>query len=69
MITFGSNLKNLRKFNKMSQNDFARKINTSQQRVSRWECDSAEPALYDIMKIIDVFDTSFEELTEGINKE
>lgn len=66
MSTFGSNLKNLRKLNKMNQKDFALKMNTTQQRVSEWECDKVEPSLYNILKIIKVLGTSFEELTEGI---
>lgn len=66
MKTFGGNLKNLRKLNKMSQLDFALKMNTTQQRVSEWECDKVEPSLYNIIKIIKVLDTSFEELTDGI---
>ena len=66
MSTFGGNLKHLRKINKMNQNDFALKMNTTQQRVSEWECDKVEPSLYNIIKIINVLGTSFEELTEGI---
>ncbi len=66
MGTFGNNLKNIRKLNKMSQRDFALKMNTTQQRVSEWECDKVEPSLYNILKIIKVLGTSFEELTDGI---
>lgn len=66
MSTFGSNLKNLRKHAKMGQKDFALKMNTTQQRVSEWECDKVEPSLYNIIKIINVLGTSFEELTEDI---
>ena len=69
MSTFGSNLKNLRVLNRISQKDFALKINTTQQRVSEWECDKVEPSLYNIMKIIKVLGTSFEELTEGIEED
>ena len=53
----------------MSQNDFAVKMNTTQQRVSEWECDKVEPSLYNIIKIIKVLGTSFEELTDGIIKD
>lgn len=66
MSTFGGNLKNLRKLNNMNQKEFALKMNTTQQRVSEWECDKVEPSLYNIIKIIGVLGTSFEELTEGI---
>lgn len=66
MSSFGENLKNLRKFNKISQKDFANKMNTTQQRVSEWECDKVEPSLYNVLKIIKALNTTFEELTDGI---
>lgn len=66
MNTFGSNLKNIRKLNRMSQVDFALKMQTTQQRVSEWECDKVEPSLYNIIKIIKVLNTSFDDLTDGI---
>lgn len=66
MNSFGENLKALRKFNKISQKEFAIKMETTQQRVSEWECNKVEPSLYNIIKIIKVLNTSFEELTDGI---
>ena len=66
MRTLGENLKSLRMLNKMSQQEFALKMNTPQQRVSEWECNKVEPSLYNILKIINVLGTTFEELTEGI---
>jgi transcriptional regulator with XRE-family HTH domain len=66
MKSFGENLKNIRKLNKMNQKTFAIKMNTTQQRVSEWECNKVEPSLYNILKIIKVLDTSFEELTDGL---
>lgn len=68
MKTFGENLKNLRKFHKISQKEFAEKMKTSQQRISEWECDKVEPSLYNIMRILKVFDITFEELTDGIEE-
>ena len=44
-------------------------MNTTQQRVSEWECNKVEPSLYNILKIINVLGTTFEELTEGIELE
>lgn len=67
MSTFGGNLKNLRKLNNMNQKEFALKMNTTQQRVSEWECDKVEPSLFNIIKIIAVLETSFEELTDGVS--
>lgn len=66
MKTFGDNLKEIRKFNKMNQKEFASRMQTTQQRVSEWECNKVEPSLYNIMKILKIFDITFEELTEGI---
>ena len=66
MNTFGENLKVIRKLNKLSQKDFADKMQTTQQRISEWECGKVEPSLYNIIMIIKVLNTSFEELIEGI---
>ncbi len=66
MSTFGNNLKNLRKIKNMSQIDFAKKMQTTQQRVSEWECDKVEPSLYNIVKILSVLEIDFDELIDGV---
>ena len=66
MNTFGKNLKAIRKACGISQIEFAEKMSTTQQRVSEWECDKVEPSLYNIIKIIKVLNTTFDELTEGL---
>ena len=66
MKTLGENLKALRELNKLSQKEFANRLNTTQQRVSEWECNKVEPSLYNILKIIKVLNTTFEELTEDL---
>ena len=43
-------------------------MQTTQQRVSEWECDKIEPSLYNIVKILKVFSITFEELTDGIEE-
>jgi len=43
-------------------------MQTTQQRVSEWECDKVEPSLYNILKILKVFSITFEELTEGMEE-
>ena len=68
MKTFGENLKYFRKINKISQKEFADKMQTTQQRVSEWECNRVETSLYNLMRILKVFDITFEELTEGIDE-
>ncbi len=67
MKTFGENLKNLRTTSKLSQKEFAEKLNTTQQRVSEWECNKIEPSLYNIIKILKIFDITFEELIDGVD--
>ena len=62
MKTFGENLKYFRALNKLSQKEFALKMQTTQQRVSEWECDRVEPSLYNIIKILKIFGITFEEL-------
>ncbi len=66
MATLGNNLKNLRKIKNISQVEFAKKMQTTQQRVSEWECDKVEPSLYNIIKILKILEISFEELVDGI---
>lgn len=68
MRTFGQNLKAVRKNSKISQKDFAERLQTTQQRVSEWECDKVEPSLFNILKILKVLEITFEDLTEGIEE-
>lgn len=68
MKSFGENLKYFRKLNKISQKEFADRMQTTQQRVSEWECDKVEPSLYNIIRILRVFNITFEELTEEIEE-
>ena len=69
MERFGEKLKYFRVLNKISQKDFAARMDTTQQRVSEWECNKVEPSLYNIIKILKVFEITFEELVEGIEEE
>lgn len=66
MKTLGENLRELRKLNKISQKQFAEKINTTQQRVSEWERNKIEPSFYNIVKILKLYDITFEELIEDV---
>ena len=52
----------------LSQQAFAKKMGTTQQRVSEWERGRIEPSLYNLMRILKVFSISFEELTDGIEE-
>jgi len=64
--SFGENLKLIRQVNGFSQRRLAALMEIPQQRVSEWECNKVEPALHSLMKLIKALNTSFEELTEGI---
>ncbi|MBR2337623.1 MAG: helix-turn-helix transcriptional regulator [Clostridia bacterium] len=68
MKSFGENLRYFRKLNKISQKEFADRMQTTQQRVSEWECDKVEPSLYNIIRILRVFNITFEELTEEMEE-
>lgn len=67
-MSLGENIKYFRKINNLSQKCFAQKMETTQQRVSEWECDKIEPSLYNVRKMLKVFNVSFEDLTEGIDE-
>ena len=67
-MTLGDNIKYFRKLNGMSQQAFAEKMLTTQQRVSEWERGKVEPFLYNLMRMLKVFSITFEELTEGLEE-
>jgi transcriptional regulator with XRE-family HTH domain len=66
MKTFGENLKEIRVSCKLNQQQFAKLIGTTQQRVSEWETNKVEPTLFNIIKITKVLNVTFEELTDEI---
>lgn len=41
-------------------------MDTTQQRVSEWECNKVEPSLYNIKKTIEILNTTFDDLTDDI---
>lgn len=54
-IIIGTNIRELRKVNKMTQNDLAIKLNYSNKAVSRWESGEIVPDVETINKICDIF--------------
>ena len=54
-MNFGDNLKKIRKYNKMSQEDFAEKVNVSRQSVSKWETGDAYPEMNNILELCKIF--------------
>ena len=67
MSRLGDNLKELRMLNEISQREFAEKMQTTQQRVSEWETGKCEPSLYSIVRILRLYDITFEELIDGVD--
>lgn len=65
-MTLGENIKYYRKLNQLNQKEFAEKMQTTQQRISEWECNKIEPSLYNVVKMLKIFNVTFEELTDGI---
>ena len=64
MKSFGDNLKNERKIAGYSQAEFAKKLGTTQQRVSEWERGKVEPTLSNIIAILKVLNITFEDLIQ-----
>ncbi len=64
MNNFSRNLRQLRTLNNISQDEFAKKLGTTQQRVSEWECGKIEPTLSNIVKILKVLNITFEDLID-----
>lgn len=67
MKTFGENLKSERVAKKLSQQEFARLLNVSQQQVSQWELNKVEPTLSNVVAIISVLEIDFEELLYDVD--
>lgn len=62
MKSFGENLKIERQNAGFSQKAFAKKIGTTQQRVSEWETNKVEPTLSNIIAITKTLNISFDDL-------
>ena len=66
MNRFGENLKQARTEMGINQKQFAEMLQTTQQRVSEWECNKVEPSLYNIVRMLTVLNTTFDELIDGV---
>lgn len=66
-MDLGENIKMFRKECNLSQIAFATLMNTTQQRVSEWECGKVEPSLYNVVKMLKIFNITFEEFISGVN--
>lgn len=64
MIKIGKTLKNLRKAEKLTQEELAKKLNISRVNYTRYETDSVRPDYETLIKIADFYDVSLDELFE-----
>ncbi len=60
-------MKSERVAKKLSQQEFARLLNVSQQQVSQWELNKVEPTLSNVVAIISVLEIDFEELLYDVD--
>ena len=61
-MSLGTNIQYLRKLNKLTQEQFAEKMNITRQTVSRWEADEVIPELSKLVEICSAFSCKLDEL-------
>lgn len=61
-MSLGTNIQYLRKLNKLTQEQFAEKMNITRQTVSRWEADEVIPELSKLVEICSAFLCKLDEL-------
>ena len=67
-MDIGTQIKQLREKNKLTQEAFGEKIYVSRQAVSKWENDRGVPDIENIIMISEIFDISLDELIKGNEK-
>ncbi len=65
-INIGNNLKLIRKSLKLTQSEFANKIEVSRSCVQHWETNYTEPSIQNLRKMKEVFNISYDEIIDGI---
>ena len=61
-MSLGSNIQYLRKINKLTQEQFAEKMEVTRQTVSRWESDEVTPELSKLIEICSTFSCKLDKL-------
>ena len=61
-MSLGTNIQYLRKLNKMTQEQFAEKLDITRQTVSRWESDEVTPELNKLVEMCSLFSCKLDEL-------
>lgn len=64
MIRFGEKLQKLRKKKGITQEQLAQELHVTRQAVSKWESDSTQPDLENIVRICTFFEISADELLD-----
>ena len=62
LMKFGENLREIRKYNKMSQEELASKVNVSRQSVSKWETGESYPEMNNILELCKIFNCKLNDL-------
>lgn len=60
-MKFGENLKNIRKYKKISQEELAERLGVSRQSISKWETGENYPSMTNIMCLCDIFNCPINE--------
>jgi len=68
-MMFSTQLRNLRKSKKITQEEFAEKFDVSRQAVAKWESGESIPDIYRLLEIARFFEMTVEELVKGKRKE
>ena len=61
-LLFNNRLRALRKEKRLKQSELAKKLSTTQRKISYWEAGKTEPDLQSIWLIADYFDVSIDYL-------
>ena len=67
-MDFGEQIKSIRQKEKLTQEQFAMKLNVSRQAVSNWENNKNLPDIGMLILMSDVFEISLDYLIKGENK-
>ena len=62
MTSFSDKLKELRKKNKLTQQELADKVGTNRVNITKWETGRTEPTLENVVKLSQILDTTTDEL-------
>lgn len=68
-MSFGDNLRAIRKQKNISQEDLAGRLNVSRQAISKWEQNSGYPEMEKVIQLAKILDISLDHLVLGQTKE